>query len=390
MRHPVRTASLVLLAVGVVYGGLLLLEVLLWSAWSAPPGADRRSLWQVVDELRGQGDDALAYLSPFTDAELGQGFQAPDGTMLPILTGPAFAVTVTCNESGAWGGYTADRHGFNNPDGAWDTVRRPLVVLGGDAATGYCGMPGTDVGAGLRGTYRSVVNLGQGGAPAIGQLAILKEFALALRPCLVVWLVAEGEPLVLPDDVPPVLLGYLQPRFRLDVMRNAEDKDAQYRLVHEMRYAADEPTATTDNLTLDASLFRLPRARLYLSGPGRALVAPRVVPGPGSAEAEFFAEVLQEGVDALRSLSAETLVVYLPAFAGAVTGVPTAEHAVAWNAAVDAGADWLDLTPQFATDRDVRDLFAASRPNHYSEAGYQRVAGAIADYLGTATSCALR
>ncbi len=390
MRHPVRTASLVLLAVGVVYGGLLVLEVLLWSAWSAPPGADRRSIWQVVDELRGQGDDALAYLSPFTDGELGQGFPTPEGTTLPILAGPAFAVTVTCNESGAWGGYTADRYGFNNPDGVWDTARRPVAVLGGDAAVGYCGVPGTDVGTELRGTYRSVVNLGQGGAPAIGQLAILKEFALALRPCLVVWLVAEGEPLVLPDDVAPILLGHLEPRFRLDVRRNAEDKDAQYRLVHEMRYAADEQMASTYNRTLDASLFRLPRTRLYLSGPGRALVAPRVVPGPGSAEAEFFAEVLQEGVDAVRSLSAETLVVYLPAFASAVTGAPTAEDALAWNAAVDAGADWLDLTPRFAADPEVRALFAASRPNHYSEAGYQLVASAIADYLGTETSCALR
>ncbi len=78
---------------------------------------DTRSVLEVVLKMRIAGNEAYPAVSPceFIDSDgIGRG-----ETKLFPLAGVSDKPTVLCNETGRFGIYRSDAHGFNSPQGSW-------------------------------------------------------------------------------------------------------------------------------------------------------------------------------------------------------------------------------------------------------------------------------
>jgi hypothetical protein len=141
---------------------------------------DGRTQLDVVRDLRRQGIAAVPFFNVKDIAAMRDRLGDQSDALVP-LSGLGGAVTVNCNESGEWTRFTADRHGFNNPDAIWNVV--PDVVLLGDSfAMGQCVGPGEDIAGRLRATGTRALTLGYAGKGPVATLATLREYAEPLRP----------------------------------------------------------------------------------------------------------------------------------------------------------------------------------------------------------------
>ena len=89
-------------------------------------------------------------------------------------------VTVHCNESGFRSVYRSDEYGFNNPPGLHGQAVQ-VIVVGDSFAHGACVQPQDTFAAALRRLGTSTLSLGMDGSGPLLQLAILTEYAQALR-----------------------------------------------------------------------------------------------------------------------------------------------------------------------------------------------------------------
>lgn len=166
-------------------------EALRAAATKAGRTFDARTQLQVVRDLRASGVRAYPFFNAkdigLTKRRLGQA----DTALVPI-SGLDGVTTVNCNESGRWGTYVSDRHGFNNPDSVW-TVPADAVILGDSFVMGQCVSQGEDIGTRLRQRGLGVVNLGYAGNGPAMVLATLREYARPLRPRIVIWTVFDND-----------------------------------------------------------------------------------------------------------------------------------------------------------------------------------------------------
>lgn len=226
---------------------------------------DGRDKLQVIHDLRAQHVDAYpimrgkSMLIEDNDGVLRPALSWYDGFLLPLASIPDTTV-VSCNESGEWQVYRADRHGFNNPDTVWDSA--PVIGMVGDSfAHGSCVHQDQNIAAGLETRHGPTVNLGVSGAGPLLELAALVEYLEPLKPRTVLWCFFEGNDLT--EDLPrerhsELLLHYLNDRgFSQDLIhRNAEiGQRLRAYLDREMRAAMNRVDKPYENilryLTLD-------------------------------------------------------------------------------------------------------------------------------------------
>lgn len=173
MRKALRAAFWAFTAVLFLYtaqAGLLLYWALKLRL-PPPPKGDERTASQVKAAL---GAGAALHFSPAF--LVGRNWQG----VFP-LGGLSRSTIVHCNEYGTWLTYPSDEHGFNNPRGSHKAAR--AVMIGDSFVEGSCVRQGEDVAARL-----GALNLGIGGIGPLLQLAILREYAAALKPKRVYWL----------------------------------------------------------------------------------------------------------------------------------------------------------------------------------------------------------
>jgi hypothetical protein len=181
-------ALIALLLVGGVYGGELALSYANWLKWSAVlADSDPRPKVEVLEELRSAGRDAWPIAPPASLARARAGKDSPfDREQLLPLGGISNVESVFCGEGRPFVSYQSDRHGFFNPDSAFDA--KPKVMLLGDSyVQGYCVGPEDGIAPRLRERFPGTLNFGMSGNGPLLMLATLREYGAALEPEFVVW-----------------------------------------------------------------------------------------------------------------------------------------------------------------------------------------------------------
>jgi hypothetical protein len=199
-----------------------------------PPPAGLRGAWDprsqlnVVLDYRARGVPAYYAL---TRSDLDAAYRADRTPGHPYpLAGIANAFTVYCNEGGTYATYLSDRHGFNNPAGAWNGQVPDVVLVGDSFAQGACVDTTENIAAQIRHT-RSAISLGVNGNGPLSELAILREFAAPLRPHHVVWLYFPGNDFMdLESETARGFLGqYRASGFRQSLLSRQSEVDALMR-----------------------------------------------------------------------------------------------------------------------------------------------------------------
>ena len=162
---------------------------------------DARGGFEVIDDLRKRGIDAVPIITPsnhlFVEQPDGSIKSAIDihGTEVMPFGGISNRVTVLCNENGTYVTYQSDEHGFQNPKGMWQSEDIDIAALGDSFAHGYCVPADKTFVALIRHAYPMTLNLGMAGNGPLLMLANLKEYLPLYRPKVVLWFYFEGNDL---------------------------------------------------------------------------------------------------------------------------------------------------------------------------------------------------
>jgi hypothetical protein len=358
-------------------------------------GFDPRDKLTVIRDLRAAGVAAYPILRGknmlLPDAEgrlqpvLSTGGGAEGGgPLLPMASLP-HATVVSCNESGAWQIYEADRHGFNNPDAEWDAGRPAIGLIGDSFAHGSCVPRERNIAALLRPRFGPVLNLGVGGFGPLLELATLTEYLEVARPKIVLWAFFEGNDIN--EDLPferraPILLHYLHdPMFRQDLFHRSGEIAAAMKTYLDANLAAamDRVDDPTENAMRYLSLDRVREA----VGVGPVQIGFNA--GALGDELDLFGAVMRAAKARTQGWGGRLYLVYLPEsdrylsrFGDSAMrrGIYDGVRAAAARESIPL----IDVAAAFASDPDPGALYAYPGA-HFSVAGYARAAAVIAAAL---------
>jgi hypothetical protein len=349
---------------------------------------DRRPKLEVVLDLRDEGTRAY----PIKYAHQWIPVETDAGTVYP-LSGLARTYTVVCNETGEYLTYTTDEHGFANPPGLHAATGAPLeiAVVGDSHAHGECVAPDESAAALLRQHFPRTLNLGVGGAGPLTLLALLREYALPLRPRVVLWFYYEG------NDT-----NDLQGEQHLPQLQRYRDAGYTQGLRDLPREEMDRPLAAA----LDREIHR-PLNRFFRKTVGRGQEHPlvrwallRSLRGRlrvtaksevGGFDEVLFRQILETARDETAAHDGQLVFVYLPGFPGRPndpneTLVEHPHRRAVLAVAGELGLPVIDVRERFLSQPDPPALFPFRLPGHYTPEGYRLVAETILQNLNAAGS----
>ena len=192
---------------------------------------DIRDRHEVIADLRKQGIEVVPQVLLPVSLE-----KQPDnrksstdtgGVEIMPLGGIANKTTVACNQSGKYLTYDTDEHGFHNPKGIWQSGHIDIAAVGNSFTLGYCVPSDKNFVALIRRRYPVTLNLGMPGKGPLQILATLKEYALLLKPKLVLWFYSEANslPELQYERQSRILRGYLRGDFSQGLLGRQLDID---------------------------------------------------------------------------------------------------------------------------------------------------------------------
>ncbi len=360
--------------------GLLAVDPRRRAAWWHGVAFDQRSKAEVVEELRRQGRDAQPNVIPFGLVGM-NGLAAGDGRIFP-LAGISGAEVVLCNEAGPWVMFKADEHGFRNPAGSHRPGEVDAVLLGDSFIQGECVEGEQDVAGWMRAQGYRVVSLGMSGNGPLIELAALTEYAMRLRPPLVIWTIYEGNDghELTRERGSEILMRYLEP----DFSQHLADRQP----------AIDDALARYVDARLDRQLARRPRKRGHGSI-GRFLrlheLDQRLVTGFGrqrpASETKPFGLLMTKVLDQARrrveSWGGRLYVLYLPEL-GQTPGRDAIRRQTL-RMVEELGIPLIDVSETLGSHPDPDSLFPYRLRLrvgvHFNADGYRLIAGALAARL---------
>ena len=104
------------------------------------------------------------------------------------LGGISNVTTIFCNKGKDWVIYKSDEHGFNNTKGLYKKNEIDIVLVGDSFTHGSCVDSDENIGSVLREFGFNAINLGSTSNGPLIEFAVLKEYAVPLKPKIVLWL----------------------------------------------------------------------------------------------------------------------------------------------------------------------------------------------------------
>jgi hypothetical protein len=342
---------------------------------------DTRERHEVIADLRTQGIEAVPLIAePATNTDL-----------LP-LAGISDKTTVVCNQTGRYLIYTSDEHGFHNPHGVWQPGRVDIAAVGNSFTLGTCVPSEKNFVSLMRRRYPATVNLGMVGESPLHILAVLKEYALFLRPTLVLWFYAEGSSLAELQQAKQnhVLMNYLADDFMQGLLARQAESDRVLTQDIGRQTALEinrqEGTRGRDGKGVDnaAEFLKLTALRqelgmVYGTGPQDLEVLSEVERSNLETDLALLRGILSEAKARVGAWGGTLYFVYLPGWQRHAQypeiGVKARMQVLA--AVTSLGIPVIDVFPAFLAHGDPLSLFPFRGPGHYNEEGHRVVAEAV-------------
>ena len=350
---------------------------------------DARNKLTVVKEMRANHVDAYPIiraenlLSEDSQGTLQPLLSVNGKPLLPMASIPE-TVVVSCNESGQWQTYQADRHGFNNDDRQWNLS--PAIGMVGDSfAHGSCVPREQNMAAFLGAQFGGVINLGVGGFGPMLELAALTEYLQTLRPPTVLWIFFEGNDLT--EDLPreyrsPMLQNYLHNKdYSQDLIHRSGEVKVVLRnyMDQQLTDAMRRVDGPYENIIRYLSLDRLREA----IGVGPIQIGYNF--GKLDSELALFHDVLGKADQRVKSWGGRLYLVYLPEsdryFSKYGNSLIRQDiYQGVKKIAVDERIPFIDVAAAFSHDSAPTTLYAYPGA-HFSPRGYHIAASTITSTL---------
>jgi hypothetical protein len=361
---------------------------------------DMRSLLEVVNDFRQNGVTAYAMSHPMAlfkkkeDGSLKSSI-APGAELLP-LGWISHAISVTCNESGAYLVYESDEHGFHNPKGLWHHHLIDIVAVGDSYTQGYCVPSDKNFVALIRKHYPAMLNLGMAGHGPLLMLATIKEYVPLVKPKVVLWFYYEGNDLanLKLERQSPLLMQYLgadfsqrlvtqQPAIDLALTNYVETAMATSKLFKRLEEAHEKVGETHGWLQIMKKIptLRQLRGRLgVISGTRQnsrkdTQGVDRTVNSAPTAELDLLGKILLEAKASISAWGGQLYFIYLPHWHRYATPERAEKHRDGVLLLANTiGLQIIDIHQTFTAQEDPLVLFPFRLHSHYNEVGHRLVA----------------
>jgi len=262
---------------------------------------DTRTRYRIYQDLMRKGVGIEISARPNLLTKTGGLHKKGAETLFPF-GGVSKKSTVGDNESGKYEIFLSDRYGFNNPDSEWDSSQIEWLLTGDSFAEGITVSPKENISGQIRKiTSQSVISLGTSGNGPLIELAVLKEYAVSIKPNTVLWVYYEGNDLssnLKEEKSSPILMRYLQPGFSQDLIKRQTEIDKR------IRKFITEAEARADILS-NTKILRLYNIRTRMFA----------VDNDIDVDIEpLFTEILKKARDLTVAWGGKFFFVYLPAF----------------------------------------------------------------------------
>lgn len=358
----------------------------------APPGFagpwDARSPLAVILDLRAHG--VAAYPAPNRPEHAAIDRRRGLARPLYPLSGIANVLTVFCNESGVYANYVSDPYGFNNPPSAWRAGAADVVLVGDSFAHGACVDTSATIASDIRRTYPATVTLGINGSGPLHELATLREYAMPLRPRVLLWLYYAGNDFSDFEDerADGFLMRYRERSFRQGLMARQPEIDSVLRAYVDGEMAR-AIAATHRVWVTNAKGFLTVRHLREKAFP--LLTSHSAVPMALPCSGDRFDQFVNLIADASAEVAAQGgrfYFVYLPEWAppersGRWFGQCSPSHDALLRALHGRGVRDIDLEARFGADTAARRRWQPNPSSHYGPAGYADAAQVVLDRLAT-------
>lgn len=365
-------------------------ELLLLASRKFGAHFDTRTRLEVVADLRNRGIDAVPAVFPSAlwdyqrDGNLKSAISIDGDEVLP-LGGIAKKLTVMCNESGEWITYRSDEHGFNNPEGIWQSRDLSVAAVGDSFAFGACVPPDKNFVALIRRRYPATLNLGINGAGPLVELAAVKEFLPFLRPKVTLWFYLElnDQPDLSQEKRSGLLMRYLKDNFNQGLITRQTEIDQALRQYIDTKRKLAEAKAVHEYLNYGLDIIKLSTVRTKLG----------LVYGTSKVEAAFesdelqirlFREILQNAHAFVNTWNGMLYFVYLPAWERYINPQLTSDNRDAILALVRGlNIPVIDIHQAFLAHGDPLRLFPFRQLGHYNDDGHRLVAETVLRYFSS-------
>ncbi len=363
--------------------GVLAIDPRRRAAWWSGVTFDQRTRAQVVDVLRRRGHDAQPNVIPLGLVAM-NGLKTGGGRIFP-LAGISNAEVVFCNETGPWVTYPADEYGFRNPAGSHRPGEVDVALLGDSFVQGQCVDSGQDIAGRLRTQGYRTVSLGMSGNGPLIQLAGLTEYAMRLRPPVVVWTIYEGNDAheLTRERGSEILMRYLEGDFSQDlVARQPEIDQALGRYVEARLGRQLAQPAGDDGREANGKIGRFLRLRelegRFIEGFSRQRMPSETKPFDPLME-----RILSEARRRVEGWGGRLYLLYLPEL-GATPGRDAIRRQTL-RLVEELGIPLIDVSETLAAHPDPKSLFPFRLRLrvglHFNAAGYRLIADTLAARL---------
>ena len=148
------------------------------------PNYDYRSKIEVIEDFQKNGIEVYPNTFPNLFIE-SNGLLHNNNKIFPLSTVSNKRV-LWCKENGFWLSYKTDQYGFNNPSKVYN--KKIDIILTGDSFTeGACVLPNQNIASNLNKKNIIAVSIGKGSNGPLTEYAALREYAVHLKPKIVLW-----------------------------------------------------------------------------------------------------------------------------------------------------------------------------------------------------------
>jgi len=350
---------------------------------------DVRSREEFICDERAAGRDIVPAIHPyhfvaqqFAVAKFGD---KADATTIVPLGGLPNRETVFCNETGQYLVYQSDPLGFHNPAEVYEASQLDVVVLGDSFAQGACVCSDDNAVSKIREAYPQTLSFGSGGNGPLASLAALREYALPMKPKVVLWWFYEGNDLSdLEREINfQPLARYLDPEYRVGLLESQDD-------VAEVMEGVFETYLNSIEIPWYKKAYNAMTLTRVRSRFKESLVSSASSNGQeNSAESILrLKQILKTAKEEVRQSGAELMFVYLPSQERYSQNLDPARldllekrHADVMTMVDELGIVELDINRAFENSSDPLQLFPFESLGHYDEDGYQVLADTVLEKL---------
>ena len=148
------------------------------------PNYDYRSKIEVIEDFQKSGTEVYPNTFPNLFIE-SDGLIHNNNKIYPLSTVSNKKV-LWCKENGFWLSYKTDQYGFNNPPEVYKD-KIDIILTGDSFAEGACVLPNQNIASNLNKNNIIAVSIGKGSNGPLTEYAALREYAVHLKPKIVLW-----------------------------------------------------------------------------------------------------------------------------------------------------------------------------------------------------------